>query len=147
MEHTRKATTQGWRTLTVVLFIAAPMIVVPWIIDLDSGFRWMTTAVVGLVAAISICSAIADLRSTGAFSCRLTDTDFIQEIPVKSSGDSFTIKLDAITAIEHNNDSGSDWIIHTVLGRFPISNNYGNPAKKFARAIQKRFPHLKIAYT
>jgi len=151
MEHTRKASNEGWRMLATVAVVAP--ILGFWALIFDMGVIWrlIWTLILVSVSALVIAYAVFNIRSAGTFLCQLTEHEFLQSIPVASCGDSFQIKLSEITQIEIHDSGGEgasdEWYIHTENGRYRITTNYGNPNRKFGEAIQLSLPNVKTIKT
>ena len=151
MEHTRSASSEGWRLLAV-LAIVAPALGFGTLL-FEMGLVWRTIWTLGVLAisGLAVAYAVGNIRTGGEFLCRLTDEEFIQSIPVPSCGESFQIKLSEISAIECHEGFGEspsdEWYLHTKKGRYRITTNYGNPYRAFAEGIQKALPGLEKIQT
>ncbi len=151
MEHTRRASYEGWRMVAVLTVVAPILYCMAWVFDMGIIWQVTWTLIITLVAVLVAAYAIANIRSKGTFSCRLSDDDLTQITPTASCGESFQVKLSEITQIEIH-DGGSEgpcdeWYIHAKGDRYRISSNYGNTNRKFGEAIQRALPHIKTIKT
>ena len=151
MEHTRKASDEGWKMLATVIVVASVLGFGTLIFDMGVIWRLIWTLILVLVSGLAIAYAGSNIRSDGTFLCRLTADEFSQSIPVASCGENFQIKLSEITQIEIHDSGGEgpsdEWYIHTENGRHRITTNYGNPDRKFGEAIQLSLPHITTIKT
>jgi len=151
MEHTRRASNEGWRMLAVVAVTAPTLWLFALFFDMGVVGRVVMALVVFIGSGFAVAYAVANLRSNRSFSCRLTDEEFSQSSPVAWSAESFRIKLSEVVLIEIHNSGGEgpsdEWYIHTKDGRFRIASNYGNPDRAFGEAIQKALPHVQTVRT
>ncbi len=151
MEHTRRASDEGWRMLAKVALVGSALLFGSLIFDMGIVWRLIWTLVILSVLAIAVAYAVTNIRNDGTFSCLLTDQEFSQSIPVSSCGDSFQIRLSEITQIEIHDGGGEgpsdEWYIHTEDNRYRITTNYGNPDRKFGEAIQRALPHVETIET
>ena len=151
MEHSRKASVDGWRKLAGAAVVASGLGLGTLFFDMGVAWRIIWTLVVLLVLGVAVAYSVANIRNDGTFVCRLTDEEFSQSIPVPSCGDSFKIKLSQITQIEVHDGQregpSDEWFIHTKDDRHRITSNYGNPDRRFGEAIQKALPQIETIET
>lgn len=151
MHHIKKASTEGRQTMVRAILTSSGLIGILFLFEMPVFMRILFFLILALVSGVALVYAIENIRNKGSFVCKLTDEDFSQTSPHASTGNSFHIKLSEITQIEISRSSGEcaqiHYFLHTDRDRFPISNNYGNPAPKFAKAIQTALPHIKTMET
>ncbi|MFC7339720.1 hypothetical protein ACFQY0_21220 [Haloferula chungangensis] len=151
MEHTRRASVEGWRMLATVAIVAPALCFATMLFDMGIVWRLIWSVGVLLVSGLVVAYAIGNIRAGGIFICRLTDEEFFQLIPDPACGESFQVKLSDISKIECHEGFGEspsdEWYLHTKEGRYRITTNYGNPYRKFAETIQKALPDLEKIQT
>ena len=151
MEHSRKASDEGWRMLAVSVLVVLILGLGSLVFDMGVLFRVVFTLIILFIGGVVVSYSIRNIRDEGTFLCQLTDEEFFQSIPVSGSGDSYRISLSEIIQIEIHDGGGEgpcdEWYVHTGDGRYRISANYGNPHRKFGEALQKALPEVKTITT
>ena len=148
MEHSRKAATEGWRLLATVCVVAPVLFYGSLFADMETTMRIMWAIFLVIASSLAVAYAINNIRTSESFTCRLTDTTLTQSIPASGSGDSFSILLSEITLIEIRSTLEEDrWHIHTESDRYELTYGYGNPCRKFGKAIQEAVPHVQTINT
>lgn len=151
MKHIKKASTEGWQKLVTAGFISSGLVWGIFLLDIPVFMRILFFLILTFVTGIALVYSVVNILNKESFICRLTETDFSQASPHSSAGESFTVKHAEISRIEIFRSTGEvaqiHYFLHTDRGRYRISNNYGNPARKFFHAIQKALPHIKTIET
>lgn len=151
MEHTRKAKDEGWKVFGVTIAVGITLLLGVQLFSaghfgMSRGEQIVFYGIIFTATIAALCYAAININSEDIFVCRLTDQLFFQHCPVKQCGESFKVRLGDIAKLECR--QGESWYIHTNDGEtHQITNNYGNPAKKFADALLKSRPEIKTVST
>jgi hypothetical protein len=141
IEHRRSTRREGLKHLLQLgAFVITFGIVYRWFFAGWLG-NWPPTAllnVFGVLTLLLAANSVWEIIRNQEFSCRI-DEEYLECNSPKYSGDSFKLKISDIAKIckETGSESPSWYIYNTAGHRYWLTSNYGNPVRRFVKAIHE----------
>ena len=135
---------------TVIGLGAVLYVLWPWAWELSSLFAVGFGGVIVVVTAVVLIASILEILANADFICRIDEDLFECIAPVSAKGESFSIPIVEIAAVEcdHSGDPPHPWYIHDRDGRrVRLTRNYDNPVETFIAIIRELNPSVEKRHT